>query len=94
MLTITGSRLNNFTHTDGVNRAVAVPGEGPGGPPPSSLWFLDQTEARRAEKFVWRLPFPLLSKGLDDRPLNSVNTFEAKAAAHKVRCYPNDLTKK
>ena len=28
--------------------------------------FLDQTEARRAEKFFWRPP-PALSKGLDDR---------------------------
>ena len=31
------------------------------------LLFLDQTEARRAEKFFWRPP-PVLSKGLDDRP--------------------------
>ena len=31
------------------------------------LLFLDQTEARRAEKVFWRPP-PALSKGLDDRP--------------------------
>ena len=31
------------------------------------LLFLDQTEARRAEKFFWR-PLPALSKCLDDRP--------------------------
>ena len=31
--------------------------------------FLDQTEARRAEKiFLTPVPPPLLSKGLDDRP--------------------------
>ena len=55
---------------------VADPGVGPGGPPPL---FLDQTEARRAEKkFFWEtgpppflrvwmtaLPPPPLSEGLD-----------------------------
>ena len=29
--------------------------------------FLDQTEARRAEKNLWRPPPPLLSQGLDQR---------------------------
>ena len=49
---------------------VADPGERPGGRAPSPL-FLDQTEARKAEKKIWgnRLPFSSnLSKGLDDRP--------------------------
>ena len=42
-------------------------GRGPGGPPPPPL-FLDQTEARRAEKnFFWDRG-PPLSQGLDDRP--------------------------
>ena len=43
--------------------SVADPGEGPGG---SALLFLDQSEARRAEK-AWGGPGPPLSKGLDDR---------------------------
>ena len=46
---------------------------GPGGsppPPPSPAphLFLDQTEARRAEKNIWRPPPPPLSQGLDNRP--------------------------
>ena len=42
------------------------PGKGPGGYSPSPL-FLDQTEARRAEKkFLGDRPH-YLSKGLDDR---------------------------
>jgi len=41
-----------------------IQGRGPGGPGPPL--FLDQTEARRAEKFFWRPP-PSLSQGLDDR---------------------------
>ena len=55
---------------------MANTGEGPGAAPapaPPPL-FLDQTEARRAEK-IWGEtrppavpPPPLLSKGLDDRP--------------------------
>ena len=51
---------NNFT--------VADPGKGPVGYSPSPL-FLDQTEARRAEKTFLgdRPPLPHLSKGLDDR---------------------------
>ena len=36
---------------------VADPGEGPGGSAPSPL-FLDQTEARRTEKFFLRAPLP------------------------------------
>ena len=41
---------------------MADPGEGP-------PLFLDQTEARRAEKGFLRLPPPpTLSQGLDDRP--------------------------
>ena len=36
-------------------------------PPPSLPLFLDQTEARRAEKKI-ETPTPL-SQGLDDRPL-------------------------
>ena len=47
-------------------RAMADPGEGPGGPAP---FFLDQTEARRAENiFLGDRPPPPLSKGLDDPP--------------------------
>ena len=42
-----------------IQSTVADPGEGP-------LLFLDQTEARRAEKLFWRPP-PALSQGLDDR---------------------------
>ena len=47
--------------------AVADPGKGPGAPPPPL--FLDQTEARSAEKIFWgdRAPLPL-SKGLDRPP--------------------------
>ena len=45
---------------------MADPGEGPGGPGSS---FLNQTEARRAEKnFLAERPPAPLSKGLDDRP--------------------------
>ena len=54
-------------------------GEGPGGGPPPPRLVLDQTEARRAEKFFWRpalppylkiwmttpLPPPPLSESLD-----------------------------
>ena len=52
---------------------VADPGRGPGGPssPPHS-YFLDQTEAPRAEKVFSETappPGPLLSQGLD-RALN------------------------
>ena len=39
----------------------------PGSPHGSPPIFLDQTEARRTEKFFWRPGLPL-SKGLDDRP--------------------------
>ena len=47
---------------------MAYPGEGPGTCPPPLL-FLDQTEARRAEKiFLGDRPPTPLSKGLDDRP--------------------------
>ena len=43
---------------------MADPGEGPGGAEPPL--FLDQTEARRAEKDFFRPPPPLpLSEGLD-----------------------------
>ena len=47
---------------------MADSGEEPGAPAPL---FLDQTEARRAEKiFFWRPPPPPppLSEGLDDHP--------------------------
>ena len=46
---------------------MADPGEAAGGPPPPL--YLDQTEARRAEKMFFgdRAPPPLL-KGLDYRP--------------------------
>ena len=45
---------------------VADLGEGPGGPPPLS--FLDQNEARRAEKkiFVAAPPPPPLSQGVEE----------------------------
>ena len=42
---------------------VADPGEGPG----ERSLFLEQTEARRAEKILFGDPSPVLSKGLDDR---------------------------
>ena len=46
--------------------AVADPGEGPGGPGPPS--FLDQNEARKAEKkFFFEAAPPRLSQGLDYR---------------------------
>ena len=45
---------------------MADPGEGPGGPNPPPPLFLDQTEARRAEKNFLETPHPL-SKGLDDQ---------------------------
>ena len=44
-------------------RAVADPGEGAGGLAPRLI--LDQTKARRAEKYFWRLP--PVSQGLGDR---------------------------
>ena len=44
---------------------MADPGEGPGGPAP---FFLDQTEARRAENIFLGDRPPPLSKGLDDPP--------------------------
>ena len=50
-----------------INRGVckvADPGEGPAPPP----LFLDQTEARRAEKIFLGGTGPPLSQGLDDRP--------------------------
>ena len=40
------------------------PGEGPWDPPPPL--FLDQSEARRAEKNFLQIALPPLSKGLDD----------------------------
>ena len=39
---------------------VAAPGEGNTPPPPPTLSFLDQTEARRAEKVFWRPALPYL----------------------------------
>ena len=45
---------------------VTDPGDGPGGPGSPSL-FLDQIDARRAEKKFLRSPPPTLSQGLDDR---------------------------
>ena len=46
-------------------KSVAEPGERPGGA--GSPLFLDQTEARRAEKSFLRPPPPPLSQGLYDR---------------------------
>ena len=43
-----------------------IQGRGPGSSGP--LVFLDQTEARRAEKIIFETDPPLLSQGLDDRP--------------------------
>ena len=45
---------------------MADPGEGPRGPGPPL--FLDQTEAQRDEKCVFKNRPPPLSPGLDDRP--------------------------
>ena len=45
---------------------VMDPGEGPRGP--GNPLFLDQTEARRAEKYFLETGSPSLSQGLDDRP--------------------------
>ena len=42
-----------------------IQGRGPGGPAPPL--FLDQTEARRAEKFFWETGPPSLCQGLDYR---------------------------
>ena len=45
---------------------VADLGEGPGGPPPP-LSFLDQNEARRAEKKIFEAaPPPPLSQGVEE----------------------------
>ena len=44
---------------------MADPGEGPGGPDPPL--FLDQTEARRVEKYIFLKTALALSQGLDDR---------------------------
>ena len=46
---------------------MADPGEGPPPPPPPPIFFLDQTEARRAENIFFGDPH-LLSKGLDNPP--------------------------
>ena len=40
------------------NKSVADPGEGPGGPAPPLC--LDQTEAPRAEKFLWEPAPPFI----------------------------------
>ena len=46
-----------------------IQGRSPGDLPPPLLLFLDQNEARRAEKIFWETaPPPPLFKGLDDRP--------------------------
>ena len=57
-----------------IQSTVADPGEGP-------LLFLDQTEARRAEKVFWRPP-PALFKGL--APV--VQTLDS--AIHRINHYP------
>ena len=44
---------------------VADLGEGPGGPPPP-LSFLDQNEARRAEKKIFEAAPPPLSQGVEE----------------------------
>ena len=57
---------------------MADPGKGPGGYNLSPL-FLDQTEARRAEKKFLRDRPPYLSKGLDDRyPTPPPPTYQGK----------------
>ena len=71
-------RKNSYTsHTSLQRNPVADPGEGPRepAPPPPPPLFLDQTEARRAEKILLETgpplfqgsgwPGPLLSQGLD-----------------------------
>ena len=46
---------------------MADPGEGPGGPDPPPPLFLDQTEARRVEKYFFSKTALASSQGLDDR---------------------------
>ena len=49
-------------------KSVADLGKGPGPPPPPPPpLFLDQTEARRAQKIFLRSPRPALSQGLEER---------------------------
>ena len=59
-------------------------GEGPGGAAPHPL-FLDQTEARRADKILGEigLPHPL-SKGLDDQPPPSLISRSGPGTANAV----------
>ena len=62
-------------------------GKGPGGPAPHPL-FLDQTEARRADKILGEigLPHPL-SKGLDDQPPPPLS--QGLDPALPMRCDPS-----
>ena len=54
----------------------ADPGEGPGGPKPHPL-FLDQTEARSAEKnFGKTTPLPCLFQGLDPGLISLVKVYK------------------
>ena len=60
-----GVPSSGFRYMKGWGFSVANPGEGPGGPKPHPL-FLDQTEARSAEKkFGETSPLPCLFQGLD-----------------------------
>ena len=47
-------------------------GESPGGPAPPPPPFLDQTEARRAEKSFLETGPPPLSQDLDDRDVSRI----------------------
>ena len=65
------------------------PGEGPGGPRPPL--FLDQTEARRAEKKFFFRPGPPLSQGLDDRPPLSEGLMTFDIANLNCSCWTVEL---
>ena len=77
-----------------INRGVctlADPGEGPGGPRPPPL-FLNQTDARRAEKmFGGGGTGPPLSQGLDDRPRllsEGLDLLVVYVAGTMIKCPP------
>ena len=70
--------FSGFKSMKGGGFPVADSGEGPGAPPPPPPLFLDQNEARRAEKrFLGdRPPPPLLSQGLDPALISLVEVYK------------------